>query len=286
MFTILEEIAMKFLFGSDPELFVRDDTGALVSGHGLIRGDKKNPYKVDCGAVQVDGMALEYNIDPVDNEDDWIRNHIAVRQQMQEMLPSGWTLNAQPTANFGSDYIESQPLEARELGCDPDFNAYTGRQNNTPNAKAPFRTGAGHIHIGWTEGQDIEELAHVDACKKIIKQLDFALGIPSLSWDRDRRRRTLYGAAGAYRAKPYGVEYRTLSNAWLESEELMRIVFRLTQEACIQLSQQNIFCDEEAYVRNNIDDNRFDAYVYWTRAFPEYDKQLKGYLHTKREEAA
>jgi hypothetical protein len=44
-------------------------------------------------------------------------------------------------------------------------------------------------------------------------------------WDSDKKRRELYGALGAYRPKSYGVEYRVLSNAWLESKEKMDIVY-------------------------------------------------------------
>ena len=51
------------LIGCDPEVFVKQN-GVFRSAHGLIRGDKKNPQKIRSGAVQVDGMALEFNIDP------------------------------------------------------------------------------------------------------------------------------------------------------------------------------------------------------------------------------
>ena len=62
---------MDFLFGADPELFVKRD-GEFKSGHGLIEGGKENPYPVERGAVQVDGMALEFNIDPAADEDNFV----------------------------------------------------------------------------------------------------------------------------------------------------------------------------------------------------------------------
>src|SRR3546814_9474953 len=38
----------------------------------------------------------------------------------------------------------------------------------------------------------------------------------------------MYGAAGAFRTKPYGVEYRVLSNAWLKDSKLMSWVYKNT----------------------------------------------------------
>ena len=53
----------QILVGCDPEVFVAKG-GKFISAHGMIPGTKKAPHKVERGAVQVDGMALEFNIDP------------------------------------------------------------------------------------------------------------------------------------------------------------------------------------------------------------------------------
>src|SRR3546814_10533944 len=66
------------------------------------------------------------------------------------MVP-GYDLVATPVAEFGFDYIKAQTREALELGCDPDYNAWEdGAVNTKPDGDNPFRTGAGHVHIGWT----------------------------------------------------------------------------------------------------------------------------------------
>ena len=41
---------MEFLIGCDPEVFVKRN-GLFKSAHGLIKVDKKNPQKVNKGAV-------------------------------------------------------------------------------------------------------------------------------------------------------------------------------------------------------------------------------------------
>lgn len=214
---------MKLLVGADPELFVSDN-GKLVSCHGLLPGTKAEPHRVERGAVQVDGMAAEFNIDPAGDEETFITNLNTVQNALRELL-GGRSLEAIPVAHFGHEYIQSQPQEARELGCEPDFNAWLdGAINPKPNVDAPFRTASGHVHLGWKTDDPC-----FDEAIAVTKQMDFFLGLESLFWDDDKERRQLYGRAGCMRPKHYGVEYRVLSNAWLRSEELSRKVFQLAQ---------------------------------------------------------
>lgn len=225
---------MQFLIGCDPEVFVKKN-GVFQSAFGLIAGDKKNPQKIPHGAVQVDGMALEFNIDPAANEDDFAINVQSVFDQLRAMVPE-FEVVATPVAHFTAEYMKDQPAAALELGCDPDFNAWSGLVNDKPNANRPMRTASGHVHIGWTNGKDVNDPEHVAMGQAMGKQLDFFLGLPSLVYDDDVERRSMYGKAGCIRHKPYGVEYRTLSNAWLKSEALMRWVFRATQEGAKRLA--------------------------------------------------
>jgi hypothetical protein len=215
---------MEFLIGCDPEVFVKQG-GTFKSAFGLIKGDKKNPQKVRNGAVQVDGMALEFNIDPAHSEDEFAFNVQDVYNQMKLMVPE-FEVVATPVAHFDPMYIKDQPAAALELGCDPDYNAWTGQENVKPNGQRPMRTASGHVHIGWTNGQNINSPSHVGMAHAAVKQMDFYLGLASLVYDDDMERREMYGKAGCCRIKPYGVEYRTLSNAWLKSEKLMRWVYR------------------------------------------------------------
>lgn len=226
---------MKFLVGADPELFLRKGN-RFFSAHGMIPGDKHNPHKVDGGAVQVDGMALEFNIDPAENEEQFLNNIAKVRATLESMVP-GFKVVAEPTARFPHEYMQQQPLESKVLGCDPDYNAWdSGRRNPKPNGEVDFRTGAGHVHIGWCSNVDVMNQDHRDGCILATKQLDCVLGLGSLLYDSDNTRRTMYGKAGAFRPKPYGVEYRTLSNAWLQSKELTSWVYNSTVKALHRLA--------------------------------------------------
>ncbi len=226
---------LKLKVGCDPEVFVHKE-GSFHSAWGLIKGDKLNPTPVNLGAVQVDGMALEFNIDPANSEEEFKHNIDVVLAQLALMVPD-YRIMAVPVANFGEEYIKAQPDEAKELGCNPDYNAYTGEENPRPNADLPFRTAAGHVHVGWTEDQDPHSDQHFSQCIAAIKQFDVFLGIPSIIYDSNTQRRGMYGKAGAFRPKPYGVEYRVLSNVWVGSAALQGWVYRATKAALEALEQ-------------------------------------------------
>lgn len=229
---------MKILMGCDPELFVVNKEGKPRSAFGLVPGTKETPHKVNKGAIQVDGMALEFNIDPASTEDEWVENISTVLQELRDATPSTFDFHIKPSVRFHSAHLKAQPEEAKELGCTPDLNAYTGEENPKPNANTTLRTASGHIHIGFTEGADVNSEEHRMRCFTLAKHLDLFLGLRSLEWDKDTKRRQLYGNPGAIRIKPYGLEYRVLSNAWLEKEELVRFVYRQTL-ACIEDLKNN-----------------------------------------------
>jgi len=230
---------VSILLGADPELFVMDGMD-FISGFGMIKGDKLNPFPVKNGAVQVDGMALEFNIDPAKDEAEFVHNINSVMDQLKAMVPE-FEIVAQPTAHFSKEYMSAQPKEALELGCEPDFNAWKdGEINPKPDQDLPMRTGAGHIHIGWGEGFDINNQVHLSDCMEVVKQLDSYLGCASILFDLDTERRQMYGQAGSFRPKSYGVEYRVLSNYWLTSPELISFVYKTTMKAMDELMKDGV----------------------------------------------
>jgi len=236
--------------GADPELFLLNGE-QYHSAHGVIPGTKEEPHAVANGAVQVDGLALEFNIEPAENENDWCNNLNVVMSEMRKMVPDNLHFAIEPCAYFTEEHINAQPPEALVLGCDPDYNAYTMQQNMVPDLENPnMRTAAGHVHIGFADVDDPYTEEHMQDCAAIVKQLDYFLALPAIKLE-SAERRALYGKAGAFRPKPYGVEYRVLSNFWLQSNELSRRVFRAVTSAMYYLEQGHVLankfeCPEEA----------------------------------------
>ena len=213
--------------GSDPEVFLKDKEGKLVSSIGKIGGSKMNPLKTENGSVQEDNVLLEFNSRPSATSDEFVANHLAVMKDINEIVaPLDLTISIQPTGVFDDDQLEHQ--KAKLAGCEPDFDAWSHTVNRPPDLGATnLRSGAGHIHISDDRvGND--PYARI----RLVKSCDIAAAIPSILLDGDTTRRDLYGKAGCHRPKfisrrdSYdGVEYRTLSNFWLKSEELMEWAF-------------------------------------------------------------
>ena len=110
---------------------------------------------------------------------------------------------------------------AHIFGCEPDHNAWTGKENSKPRPPHRFmRSAGGHVHVETQKDPST-----------VIKAMDLFLGVPSVLMDEGEDRKKLYGSAGAHRIKPYGVEYRTLSNFWIFEDRLIKWVWDNTERA-------------------------------------------------------
>lgn len=223
----------KYLLGTDPEMFLMDRDGNFVSAAGNFPGTKQEPYKIDKGAVQVDGTALEFNIDVARSEDEFFGNIRTVLAQIDEMIKGvdpDLKREFIPYATFDGKYFKELPDECKILGCDPDFNIQ-GQMNPNPGDflfERPIRTAAGHIHIGWTEDEDAGSAGHFEDCRTVAEFFHKkAVFEPRTFAEIDRLRH--YGMNGSFRPKKYGVELRSPSNLWLKSEKTIRETYRKVQ---------------------------------------------------------
>lgn len=220
--------------GSDPEGFLSLG-GKFISAEGLFPGDKKNPFKIERGAVQVDGMAVEFNIDAADNEDDFERNMRVVMSQLDEMtakIDKDIRINWIPFAEFEEDVWNGSSNESKILGCDPDWNI-SGEINPNPSDKIQnqrFRTAAGHVHIGWTSDRSTTDNSHFEDCLYIARFFqNHANKFFAPTTELERKRLEFYGMNGSFRPKSYGVELRGPSNIWVGSEKTRREMFNIVR---------------------------------------------------------
>lgn len=211
-------------WGADPEFFIMEPGGKIVSPHRVTTGTKERPENLFGGwAVQADGFALEINT-PV------FRTFYALQKEvhkfLKEKLPrflrdrygSELRLSRKLVATIPEDTWDDTPDTLKELGCSPDFNAY-GTQP-LPDAsmmnERRLRTTGGHIAFGWHSNGKVTPK---DVCCEVFHRTRLAdLGGLNTSsfWSsgaEDKRRR-YYGHVGSFRPTKFGMEMRQTSNAW------------------------------------------------------------------------
>lgn len=205
--------------GCDPEIFLMNPTGKIIPSCGLIGGTKKEPKDIGKGVkVQEDNVTLEFNCDPVEHEMDsglFVNSALnAFRHVNNYISKLGYIYSQESSVKF-SDADLKHP-QANVFGCDPDFNAHLqGAPNppiNTDNFKG-WRSAGGHIHFGYdVEKVEIPPWALVQLIEALVL---FPYADLQTFAMIGQQRSQMYGKAGAYRPKPYGLEYRTPSNYWL-----------------------------------------------------------------------
>jgi len=184
----------------------------------LFGGTKDEPLpfnKKDKGyAYLEDNAALEFNVPSTDSITQFpaiIRR--AMRNIETLLTDRQLSYTTDHMIELSSTYLKDE--RAHVLGCLPDKDAYMN--NLEGGQRVPFngtmlgnkRYCGGHIHLQYDHEKVPRNVAALF--------LDLYLGLPCARLDKQRPtgRRDIYGRPGLYREKPYGIEYRTLSNFWV-----------------------------------------------------------------------
>ncbi len=252
--------------GCDPEVFLRNKKGEFVASCGKFGGTKQNPVKLtDVGHyMQEDNVALEFNTPPSIDKKSFNREiNIALDLIKEKANNLNLMLAIESSGIFKEEELKHP--QAKAFGCSSDYNAWTEKINKKPSPNTFLRTCGGHIHIGYDKPSLENNL-------NIIKAMDLFLGIPSLFLDDDVNRRTMYGKAGCFRNKRFGVEYRVLSNFWLKSNELIDWTYDNTIKAIDFVNkdtQKNkYYNDINNIINNNDKESAVDILKYYSIHLP------------------
>lgn len=208
--------------GADPEVFLKQGD-KHISVIGLIGADKWNPLQLEDMpqgfTIQEDNVALEFGIPPAASADEFVRHIQDVMAESLKYVYTGLSFSKLSCTVFEKDQLD-HPL-ALVFGCEPDYNAWTRKENVKPTPpNEAMRSAGGHIHVETK-----------DDPWETVKKMDLFLSVPAVLMDEGHQRKAIYGKAGACRFKPYGVEYRTPSNFWIFDEKLIRWAWRNTERA-------------------------------------------------------
>lgn len=218
-------------FGADPEVFLYNEaSGKFITSCDRIGGTKEKPIplpKYEKSQIQEDNVAVEFNIIPCKSKKEWVNELKATMNAIRSLVsPNDWSIQCASSVFFNEEDL--QHPKAQSFGCEPDYNAWTKEENDfvrLSGVKANMRTAGGHVHVGYKDPNPERSIL-------LGRAMDVFLGLPSIILDKDgQSRRELYGKAGAIRFKPYGVEYRTLSNFWLLDSSYMSWVYDQTMKA-------------------------------------------------------
>lgn len=254
-------------FGTDPEFMLLKD-GKYHSAIGVVNGSITDRIKISGHEFYYDNVLAECAVQPGHSKKEFIENLRECLQIYSKMVEP-FQLSTCAATFYPEEELEHP--DAKKVGCAPDMCAYEMELIDPPEQSiqnTSLRSCGGHIHLG-------DKILQSEGPEPVfaVYMLDLFLGIPSV-WldegDSSCLRRSVYGQAGRYRDKDYGLEYRSLGNFWLKSPELAELIYDLSDFAL-------------QFVKNgNVDEHwKFDEEVFFdtmdlSKAFTctTYDPQI------------
>lgn len=261
--------------GCDPEFFF-SSRGEVIGSEKILpqTGLKYDPNKDKTGNdgahttlpgseshIIIDGVQAELNPRPNTCRAN-LGNEIGAcfRKLYKDLQASGKSVDVDftPLVKITQKELDSLSEKSKTFGCAPSTNVYKKAdeaQIKVDPKKYLKRSAGGHIHLGWHAGywgggKDTPKMKDVlSNADVLVPILDLVVANTCVLVDRNpgnKERRVNYGRVGEFRLKEYGMEYRTLSNFWLRSYQLMSLVTGLCRMACQMIEQST---KESDYVK-------------------------------------
>lgn len=216
------------IFGADPEVFFTRD-GKVVSSDVVI---SLGGIETGCGKLVRDGVQAE-----IQAATNMCRETFCARLATSLYYLHDYAKAAQCAVNYDSvvtipeDVFQTFPEDARRLGCAPSANIHDpSRGIAVDGSTYRVRSAGGHIHLGGLALSG----------EHYVPLLDALVGNTFVLLDRHPRmaeRREVYGRAGEFRLpkshdpNTHRLEYRTLSNFWLQSPVFTGLALGLARQA-------------------------------------------------------
>jgi hypothetical protein len=256
--------------GCDPEFFFADRLGQILGSEKVMKsgaiGEK------GASQVVIDGVQAELNPLPSSCREQLAHQISICFQNLQAQLGLGVVVKVDPLVEITQVELDSLSEGSKVFGCAPSINIYDGESKIKVDPKKYLkRSAGGHLHLGNYYQNYLSEMYNsanyqsaYDCAKRTEKALknmpdimvpilDIVVGNTCVMLDRfegNKERRANYGRVGEYRVKPYGIEYRSLSNFWLRSYPLMSFVTGLARFA-VHLVEQST--PDNDYVKSIFD---------------------------------
>ena len=219
--------------GGDIELFITDEvSGKILAASEFTEGTKDEPHLLSNGVfVHPDNIMLEFGFTQGSDKETFMYNLSNALREINKAfdgkdkvingIGAFTNLMFTPAVNITESISELVAYEKFfEVGCDPFRTAYNSKGVSfSADDLGLYRYASGHTHVGYTK-------PNLNKNIEIIQNFDFLyLSFLETRLKESKNRQRTYGQAGALRHKPYGVEYRTPSNLWVNdyAEEMFDI---------------------------------------------------------------
>lgn len=193
--------------------------------------------------------------------------------KLKESKTKGITVDFSRAVEISKENLADLQESSRVFGCAPSLNAYKSDKKtlnieDIDPTEYRIRAAGGHIHLGKNSSTGLDRALTKDYIKT-VELLDIICGNTCVLVDRDplnAERRKVYGRAGEFRLPKHGLEYRTLSNFWLQCAPLLSLAFglaRLAVEINADDNHKTLYEEftsrvKEKNIRDAINNNDFD----------------------------
>lgn len=220
---------LDLMFGTDAEFFLADSKGSIVPASKVIPGTKAHPFKLEHGVCHPDGLSLEVGCPPADTPNGMLANLFAVIQEVKDKFldPAGVTIANKMEVRVTD--VTGASKSDLEFGCGSEYHKNSSNmfKDSDLSGTRNFRYSGFHIHIGYTRDQIDSFYSFTDAVR-LINVLDRLVIANDL--DTSPRRSEQYGGIGAFRIKPYGIEYRCMDCSVITSSTKFNSLVKMLNE--------------------------------------------------------
>lgn len=251
--------------GTDPEFMLEKD-GKIYSAIPILNKKKKINYS----SFYHDNVLAECTIKPSSNKEEFLNN---IKESLYNFskLVHPYKLISKSAHYYDKSELFSE--KSFEISCDAEKCVYDLKvihQDEQILRSTNLRTAGGHIHIG---DKILKDKYKALSC---VKMMDLFVGFTSIYLDKNKDavvRKKLFGKAGRFRDKNYGIEYRSISNFWLNNPYYAAFIFDLS---CFVVDFIKSNKDEELW---SVDISKIENPNSWhDLSFNEKDcYQCKGY---------
>lgn len=220
---------VELLIGMDAEFFLQNKDGQYIAAARVIPGLKHEPHVLDNGVCHPDGLSLEVGSPPAKSPEGMVQSLFTVLNEVKTKYLDPQEVTIANAFEVSVSKVQGVQPEDLEFGCGVEYDAHnpTEMVKRVTTTHSDRRYSGFHIHLGFTSGQESNIFTYKDMSRLVLR-LDTLFRRYSLS--TSDKRASQYGGWGAFRVKPYGIEYRMMDCSVITNpEKLNRLVLALKE---------------------------------------------------------